>query len=185
MQRRRREYPVYPTLAIPIVLAGLVLYLLGCTFFAISWPVAVTSEHRALDVSVSTTGVRVWVGWGRPSRYWLTERRDDGELHSVSGFDQTEFGHELFGFQLGYRSSSYYESRKRHEARWIALGVPWWFGGALVAAPWLQQWEHRRRVGRRRRERLRAGRNMGHCGGCGYDLRASVLRCPECGRRIG
>jgi hypothetical protein len=39
----------------------------------------------------------------------------------------------------------------------------WWF---LV---WRRSWVQRR---------------VGECAGCGYDLRASTGRCPECGRNI-
>jgi hypothetical protein len=67
----------------------------------------------------------------------------------------------------------------QHES-WVALMtvlvVPHW---ALVAAssPLPLAWVVRR-------WRTRARRRQGHCRGCGYDLRASPDRCPECGRAV-
>ena len=58
----------------------------------------------------------------------------------------------------------------------FVAAVPHWFICLLVSLVMLQ-WV---RVQRRRR---RLGEN--HCSNCGYDLRASVGRCPECGRAIG
>jgi hypothetical protein len=55
------------------------------------------------------------------------------------------------------------------------VGFPHWLPAILFAlAPtyWL--------LGPRRRERRR--RRLGLCLNCGYDLRASPERCPECGR---
>ena len=69
-------------------------------------------------------------------------------------------------------------------AYWIAgtEALRWVFGGALAVAVVMgavagnMAW--RRRV---ERERVMGGL----CPACGYDLRASGDRCPECGRRRG
>jgi hypothetical protein len=54
--------------------------------------------------------------------------------------------------------------------------VPGWFATTLsgvLPAIWVVKW-------RRRRPRW----GSGLCKGCGYDLRATPLRCPECGRVV-
>ena len=51
--------------------------------------------------------------------------------------------------------------------------VPYWFLALIAAMPSATH------LYRRRRSRRRAGL----CAGCGYDLRATPTRCPECGRR--
>ena len=63
--------------------------------------------------------------------------------------------------------------------RWsvqVRLGLPTAMAGALTIACAL--WSHRAgRPGRRARKGL--------CAACGYDLRGSPQRCPECGRGAG
>jgi hypothetical protein len=56
------------------------------------------------------------------------------------------------------------------------LAIPHWIFAVACAAPVLLRLRHFSRKNRR----LRGGL----CLGCGYDLRATVERCPECGRPI-
>jgi hypothetical protein len=51
--------------------------------------------------------------------------------------------------------------------------VPYWFLALLTAVPALLKWWAASRVRRKRR--------LGLCINCGYDLRGSPERCPECG----
>ena len=71
---------------------------------------------------------------------------------------------------------------RRQVAPWLftrpyrAISIPYWAMVALTGTPSFA-WNFRaiRRSARRRR---------GLCGGCGYDLRATNERCPECGEMV-
>jgi hypothetical protein len=54
-----------------------------------------------------------------------------------------------------------------------AAEIPWW-SLLIVFSVWPALWLAAR-------HRVLARRKRGHCPGCGYDLRATPERCPECG----
>ena len=60
---------------------------------------------------------------------------------------------------------------KTYENRVIAIA--WWFVFLIALLP-VPFWIHRYQKNSRRLQ-------TGHCGRCGYDLRATPQRCPECG----
>jgi hypothetical protein len=79
-----------------------------------------------------------------------------------------------------WRTSSYhalhgfgYASGERQGDVWWKLFAPHWFVAAALALPPFGQ------VARARRKALRS--RAGLCRSCGYDLRATPDRCPECG----
>ena len=60
---------------------------------------------------------------------------------------------------------------------YVVVGVPCWavvVSTGVLPGLWVRQWRIRRR------KRWREARGL--CPGCGYDLRATPGRCPECGR---
>jgi hypothetical protein len=107
-------------------------------------------------------------GWGdpRPGHPFCTFGSGGGRFQLV--YDNgtrgaTPLGHwGVLGLEYG-----------RFNSGWN-LWVPWWLPTALFCvAPALWSWRAWRRVKRPR---------TSLCPVCGYDLRASPERCPECGR---
>ncbi len=72
-----------------------------------------------------------------------------------------------------WASISSFEERTEFRGYWYGVEIPYWFVSSVTAVLPLS-WFVRRQ--RRRRWLARGG-----CPACGYDLRASPARCPECG----
>jgi hypothetical protein len=113
-------------------------------------------------------------GFGH-QRFSPAEAEKDGR-DEIFWYDQ-QFDDE-FNIRIGYWAGLYYRGctlrgwrRSTHHAivpYWLALGV-------TAPLPALAAWL---RVRRRRRARRRL------CANCGYDLRATPDRCPECGQSV-
>jgi hypothetical protein len=71
----------------------------------------------------------------------------------------------LIGFQAFHSSSQ--------SERYFGVTAPMWFWLAVFLPPPL--------LAIRANRRERRARRLGHCDQCGYDLRATPDRCPECG----
>lgn len=92
-----------------------------------------------------------------PSPTWFTVDPDDG----TSGFGPVRWQ----GFQ---------RSANGERFRFVRVGVSHWLLALLLIVPpalALHRWRASRRA-----------RRIGLCRACGYDLRATPDRCPECGR---
>jgi hypothetical protein len=96
--------------------------------------------------------------------------------------EQGEFLKEkTFWMKLGFFRESLHNRQpsrtvnKMEEHRWACFTVPMWalmVGFGVWPAGYVARRILRRRPG------------LGHCGKCGYDLRATPERCPECGQRV-
>jgi hypothetical protein len=109
-----------------------------------------------------TTWAGGWVKAGHHARLW-----DHAGI--VAGHAQG----------LDWASSVSGPSVPRADRRYYWLALPCWAAAALFAALPIHQ---ARAIRRRRRARLAA---TGRCTACGYDLRATPQRCPECGTPAG
>ncbi len=104
------------------------------------------------------------------SRYTFPHGWHWGSLEPNPGYIE----YSLFGFGFNPLSTTQ-ESDYLKYSRW-RVGIPYWFITVLcLPLPLIafRRWRRKRRIEREKREGL--------CHVCGYDLRASVDRCPECG----
>jgi hypothetical protein len=101
-----------------------------------------------------------------PVAHWGYGRLGPGHLRSGDLPENSPWG---LGFSVyeGASGASFYDEHTS------GLSFPAWLPAAAFAAPPLL-WAARRIKGRRRRR-------TGLCLECGYDLRATPGRCPECG----
>jgi hypothetical protein len=118
-----------------------------------------THQHVMLRVGQHTPVYRI-------GPHVMSHDAADMSLSGVKG------SHELFGFGVARFSFSDPVAR-----RWdtLVLRVPHWFFALLFGLLPV------------RRIQLRCCASHfrpGHCRGCGYDLRASPDRCPECGMEV-
>ena len=149
--------------------------------------------HRMRWLSIRSTHARLEFGVVR-NDYDLRYPRDissaGGEPNYVSEFleknpggfvwtyytssvkDQSEIPKSLVGFELSHKNSV---NGTRHDEYWHAI-VPSWFAVIVFGLlPGFRLWTWNRQR-KRKRDNL--------CLKCGYDLRESPDRCPECGAAV-
>ena len=105
----------------------------------------------------------------RPQFRWETDPRRAGALYMI----RRDSVWKRLGF---YAAQGSIGSPGRVVGATSTVMVPMWLPAALTAplpALWLAT--------RTRRQRRRRRAESGLCARCGYDLRASTGRCPECG----
>jgi hypothetical protein len=88
-------------------------------------------------------------------------------------------GFDLLGFGAARFERTWVSDVQSMTAGQIAVRVPHWFISLLLFAPFVLLAV---RKAQRRRGQLR--QSAGLCPGCGYDLRATPSRCPECGTGV-
>ena len=165
------------------------LALTSLLLFALAVAMWVRSYGAEDHISYGRPGIGDWAVWSRVGRLSLWIDRYD-EANALAPSAPARARGWTFSTRPLVRSGSQvrpgrwpdgtngtigfvYETDKTGRSPYTALAVPWWAIAALPAtsaALAIASWTRSRRR-----------RKLGRCPSCGYDLRATPDRCPECG----
>jgi hypothetical protein len=186
--------PVRRRLLNILTVLSLVLCVAVCVLWVRSYFVADSRGHLWVVTEVQTFDARQWyvgetcgVLWLRTGHMrWMQGSRIDADItdelytlyrqmeeeRHVEPYDYFSSGDQSWVHRRGV-SCSLVRPSPPTTGYWLSFSVPHWLVAALLAAPsvrWLYAAARRKRAG-----------TGSLCLRCGYDLRATPERCPECG----
>ena len=178
---RRRLFMVISALSLLLAVAAAVLWVLSYSGrdVSVGWfgnfPFGKGSRYAADEFRIKFRGYgyAAWASKGGVYFYWQELRSPQRPLSVGSMYAETP--ETVLGFALN-RAPEGMAPPGKPWARQGTLRLPLWFLlGLFVPLPawWL--------ITARRRRRARLRQQEGLCPICGYDLRATPGRCPECG----
>ena len=143
----------------------------GVGFFTLRITIRRDAELRAIDPSLQPP---LSGGWNYARHLWRSVHWSEEPIAPIVSQSWLRMG-----LQLTHQVGDGFEDPDVHYAHWTVV-VPCWMLLA-ISTPWLAYGVVRRLV---RSRQLHHRRSHGLCLLCGYDLRASPDRCPECGTLV-